>query len=796
VYQAVRLKFEHGDLLAAQREADQAYQQYAKISPDWAGRFRVLQAEVLLWRGASKDALVLLDPELPASLSTDEAAVRRKIIQGLACCSQEQFPQAAQYMAEAERLASTEQPTLIGEVALSKGTLLLGRNDFASAEPEFQRALKIARQGHQSFLEAKALGSLGLVDMKRQHFGEAIDWFQASLVLSQSLGARALISKTQGNLGFCYHNMGDLDAALELFTNAERLSAQLGLQKDQLRRLINIGNIHYDRREFEEAQSYYQRALMMAQPLDDRPDWVFCLYNLAVTALQTGRLDDAERYNRQALELERIDKGPGSELRYLYIEGRIATGQGELAQAKALLQRVISGSSDDFSLRWLAQAKLADIYATLDQPSLADQEFRKSLATISQARDSFKREEYKLTFLSSVVSFYDDYVAFLLSRKKVSEALHVVELNRARTLTEGLGLKQNTDSVISAEFRPEEIAKRTKTVILSYRLSPGHSHLWAITSSQTKMFELPPQSEIEQTVHSYRAALAGPRDVRETSNPHGQKLYEMLVAPAQKLIPENSQVIIIPDGSLYELNFETLLVRKGEQLHYWIEDVVVTNASSLLLLEKATFKGATSTKNMLLIGDPVSPSSQYTTLPQAASEISQVEKYFPADQVQVYEGKSATAKAYLESNPERFSFIHFVAHGVASRESPLDSAVILSGDESSYKLYARDILARRLQANLVTISSCEGAGGRTYAGEGLVGLSWAFLYAGAHQVIAALWEVNDAATPEFMHQFYAGISAGSDPAVALRAAKLSMLHSDSIYRKPFYWAPFQLYQGL
>ena len=790
VYEALRLKFQHGELIEAQAEADRAYQDYADHDLLWAWRFRVLQAEILIWRGMNDKALVLLDPELPLSLSTDEVAVRRRLLQSTAS----PYPEAKRFLDEAEHLPLTGDPRLPGEIVLMKGNLSLRNNDLVAAENSFQEAILIAHRESQPFLEARALGSLGIASMQGQHYGEAIDRDKAALAFSESIGARALVAKIMGNLGWCYYRMGDLDTALKLFTDAEALSAELGLQKDQVRRLVNLGIIHWDKAELEEAQNYYLRALTMAKELEDRQDRAMCLNNLALIAIEKKQFDDAELYNRESLDLERGNKD--SELYALFTQAKITEGRGEFEQAKTLLQQVIDGSSKNFSLRWIAQARLANIYTTLDQPLLADQEFRKSLGTINQTRASLNREDYKLTFLSSVISFYDDYVSFLLSRKKVSEALHVVELNRARTLTEGLGLKQNTDSVISAEFRPEEIAKRTKTVILSYRLSPGHSHLWAITSSQTEMFELPPQSEIDQTVHSYRAALAGPRDVRETSNPNGQKLYEMLVAPAQKFIPENSHVIIIPDGSLYELNFETLLVRKADQLHYWIEDVVVTNASSLLLLEKATSKEATSTKNMLLIGDPVSPSPQYTTLPQAASEISQVKKYFPADQVQIYEGKNATAKAYLESNPERFSFIHFVAHGVASRESPLDSAVILSGDESSYKLYARDILARRLQANLVTISSCEGAGGRTYAGEGLVGLSWAFLYAGAHQVIAALWEVNDAATPEFMHQFYAGISAGSDPAVALRAAKLSMLNSDGIYRKPFYWAPFQLYQGL
>jgi len=319
--------------------------------------------------------------------------------------------------------------------------------------------------------------------------------------------------------------------------------------------------------------------------------------------------------------------------------------------------------------------------------------------------------------------------------------------------------------------------------------------LWAITSSQLAMFALPSEPEIDQAVLNYRRSLAGPRDVREVADANGQKLYQMLVAPAQKLIPNGSQVVIIPDKSLYELNFETLLA-PSPQLHYWLEDVVISNASSLLLLKGSQSGKTLTNRNLLLIGDPVLPNQEYAALPRAASEIDQVKRYFVEDQVQVYKGGSATANAYLNGKPGEFSFIHFVAHGVASRASTLDSAVILSGDENSSKLYARQIIQAPLHAKLVTISSCEGASGHAYAGEGLVGLSWAFLRAGAHQVVAALWEVNDASTPQFMDQFYGQISAGTDPVQALRTAKLAMLHSNSIYRRPFYWAPFQLYKGL
>jgi CHAT domain-containing protein len=267
-----------------------------------------------------------------------------------------------------------------------------------------------------------------------------------------------------------------------------------------------------------------------------------------------------------------------------------------------------------------------------------------------------------------------------------------------------------------------------------------------------------------------------------------------LIGPARDLIPKGSRVTILPDNSLYGLNFEALLVG-APQTHYWIEDVTVTTANSLVLLAASASESPAHSKNLLLIGDTIAPNAEFPSLPQAAVEMSRIEKYFSPSHQTVLSGDRATPAAYFESKPGRFSFVHFVAHGTASRTTPLDSAVILTKVGDSYKLYARDIIKERLRADLVTISACRGAGERTYSGEGLVGLSWAFLRAGAHSVIAALWEVNDNSTPQLMDQLYSEITRGASPDAALRIAKLAVIHSGTVYRKPFYWAPFQIYRG-
>lgn len=270
----------------------------------------------------------------------------------------------------------------------------------------------------------------------------------------------------------------------------------------------------------------------------------------------------------------------------------------------------------------------------------------------------------------------------------------------------------------------------------------------------------------------------------------------MLVAPAKELISLNGRVIVLPDAGLHKLNFETLIAPEPAP-HYWIEDVTLSTASSLTLLDSNAKSIPQKGKRLLLVGNTEQPNNDFPVLAQAPMEMKNIEQYFPASRRKVLEGKEATPAAYLLSNPGSFSYVHFVTHGTASVTRPLESAVILSREGDSYKLYARDIVQHHLNANLVTISACDTSGKRNISGEGLVGLTWAFLRAGAHNVIGALWEVSDVSTPQLMDSLYGELSQGKDPATALRDAKLSMLRSNgnNVFKKPFYWAPFQLYAG-
>ena len=173
--------------------------------------------------------------------------------------------------------------------------------------------------------------------------------------------------------------------------------------------------------------------------------------------------------------------------------------------------------------------------------------------------------------------------------------------------------------------------------------------------------------------------------------------------------------------------------------------------------------------------------------------MSNIVRHFGEESSRTYAGAQASPREYRSARPEQFSFVHFTAHATANRESPLDSAVILSGPDDAYKLYARDVADLPLRAELVTVSACRSAGERVYAGEGLVGFAWAFLRGGARRVIAGLWDVDDRSTADLMDAMYGRLAAGDAPPHALRAAKLALIARGGVVAKPYYWGPFQVF---
>ena len=792
----------HGDLTQAQKEAERGCDRFQRSDPEWAWKFRVLEAETLLLRGMSQEALALL--HIQSAVPDDRNLVVEMLaIEGVAHARLHSLPEADRSLERAEQICAGAQEASCGSVMRARGILALERGQLSSAQKSFEDCLSFARLKGDRFLEASALLNLSASSLAQEHFGEAADWADAAYQSSSAFGADSIATKALGNLGWAYYKLGDLEKSLELFQQTENRATRLGETSDQGDQLTNIGYVYADRHQFDLAAQSFREALDIAEGINAKQHEYNALRVLARLSLQTGDTDKARQFAGRAQKIARESSNHSDELYPMLVQGQVAAQGGDYAKAQQIFEVVEQDRLCPVFLKWEAQHSLARLYEHQKQTDAADHEYRAALATFEGARASVQREDFDLSFLTNAARIYDDYIQFLVTRGKTDDALRWADYSRARTLSEGLGLlsksSSNADHAGPPALNLREISRRAKGTLLFYWLGEKQSFLWAITPSKTSLFTLPSVSDIDSLVHRYRNALNGPEDALASSE-DGRSLYRTLIAPAKTLLATNAKVFIIPDGSLNNLNFETLVVDDPKP-HYWIEDADVVSVSSLRVLASSFGReGAREQKRpykLLLIGNSVAPSKEYPELPRAGEQMASVARHFPTTQQQVYQRDQATPSSYLTSNPEKFSHIHFVAHGTASRLSPLDSAIVLSKspvEADSFKLYARDIVQHPMRADLVTISSCYGAGSRAYSGEGLVGLAWAFLRAGAHNVIASLWEVTDASTEQLMDRFYDELNKGASPDAALRAAKLALLHG-SAFHNPFYWAPFQLYTG-
>jgi CHAT domain-containing protein len=797
-YDHAKSTFVHGNLVASQNEAERGYARFKRSNPEWAWKFKILEAESMLWRGMYPRALALLDTD-PANRSFK---IQVLALRGAAEARLGRYSDAGRSLKEATQLCAEAQDVACGAVSRAEGVLATEQSDLEQARRSFRKSMSFAQAHQDRLLEATALLNLGAVALLESRFDEAADWSNSAYQISAGLQAEDISQNSLGNLGWAYYRLGDNTRALNLFLDAEKHAAQLGDLSDEASWLTDAGYVYMDSDNVSFAEQSFQRALGLEQQVNSKED----IYNirrvLARLDLQISDLDKADREAQQALQIAREAHNRVNELYPRLVQGQIAARRGNFRQAQSQFEQIERDEASPVFLKWEAEHSLAQLYETHKQFPTADQEYRAALATFETARANVQHEDFQLSFLTNAAGIYDDYIHFLVTQGRTEEALRWADYSRARTLAEGLGLlpakpanlKLGAAQLNAPALNLRDIAARADGTILFYWLGNKQSYLWAIDRQKTKLFSLPPAAEINSHAHRYRQNLIGPQSSAGYGSEDGRALYRILIGPAQEFLSRNEKVFVIPDGSLNNLNFETLIV-PGRKPHYWIEDADVVNASSLRVLAASFGQEKRRSRKLLLVGESVVPSNDYPTLPKAAEQMATVEKHFSAGQEQIYRGAQATPAAYLASNPAQFSYIHFVAHGMANRLSPLDSAILLSGTaDGSFKLYARDIVQHPLRADLVTISACYSAGERSYSGEGLVGLAWAFLRAGAHNVIAALWDVTDAPAEQLMEHFYEQLDKGRTPDEALRSAKLSLLHGGT-YHNPFYWAPFQLYTG-
>ena len=795
LYANAELLRQRGEFTQAKAKADLGYETYQQSDLRWAAKFRLLQVQLLIAKGKYKPALTALAESNPVIFKDCETAVRRHLLEAIVYDRLGDYSKVEAEIKQAETSCQTVDADLEEELAIRRGELV---DNADVAEVEYKKALSIDRARHDSFREARALLDLSNAAQMQEYFDESINWAKSCLEICKTKGYKVLEEKAEGNLAWNYFKLGDFDKALSLSAAAEASSIVLGSGDEQIRWRNNLGLIHEKMGQFELADSDYRRAFSLAQQQGDKLQAAIALGELALVSIRGGKWDDADKFSKQAIQAAREEQDDPLEQQASIAQALILSHRGDDAAAEALLLTVTKSTADvPQSLRWEAQAALADLYAKEKNPKAANSEYRTALDTASRARCTIHKEDLRLPFFANTARLYDSYIDFLVQQGQTVEALKTADQSRALTLAEGLGVEGKNCLASEAGLAPQKIAKRLQATILFYWLGSSHSYLWVVTPAEIKLVALPAAAEIEPLIQAYRKSLLGSQDPLQADDKSGEQLYQTLVAPAAGFVSRNGRVILVTDGNLSGLSFDSLIAPQP-QPHYWIEDVTLANASSLRLLAAQTGRRTNSASRLLLMGNAAaSGDPDFPPLLHASEEMRGVGGHFLPGQEQMFAGDRATVAGYVDSHPDAFSYIHFVAHGTASVSDPLDSAVVLSpaSPGGSYKLYARDVIAHPLHAELVTISACKGAGTRAYTGEGLVGLSWAFLHAGAHNVIGALWDVSDESTPQLMDRMYAELAKGSAPDVALRAAKLSLLHSGSVFRKPVYWAAFQVYTG-
>jgi CHAT domain-containing protein len=789
-FEASKIAVRRGELAEARTLADRGLS-LAQPDSEWAWTFRLYRGEILLLQHQPSEVTSLVTATLPAATTFDPIRARQKYLQARLQLTQNKLPDALATLETARHIAPAARDIQF-EIAWIDGQIRMRLGKWAEGESRLNDVVAQAVAAGDHFQEARALNDLGMGAVVRGRWDEALPRFERVLSF-RDLESLSVYGAALSNAGLCYSRLGAFERALDIQRRSVTLHTGRGPRSDFAQALAGLGNTFIMKGDARDALPFVRQAWTVAKESNLQADAALWAGNLASANIELGEWDEAERFNDEATHLKKASR-TGNLVHNTLYAGQIAKGRGRLDEATRLFEEALAQSASDPGIIWSAHAGLADIAVTNGKTDAAAAHFEAALETIEKTRSELLKTDYKLTFLTRLIRFYQDYVDALVDQGRFEHALEVSESSRGRVLGERNSLAPPARA--SADTL-RQVAAKSQSVLVSYWLASRQSYVWVVTGSGVKCLRLPPAKDIETLVRQYQAtvnnALADPLAASGTANSPGDRLYKTLVEPVASQIPADSRIVIAPDGPLYAINFETLPV-PGATRHYWIEDAEIQIAPALSMLATRAGAGRSLAKpSLLLFGDPAPRPPEFPALKYAAAEIASVSKYFPADGVVAYQGDRASPAAYNAAPLDRFSVVHFTAHAAANLQSPLDSAVVLAGPDHAYKLYARDVADKPLRADLVTVSACRSAGERAYSGEGLVGFAWAFLRAGASRVIAGLWDVDDRSTAELMDRLYARMAEGDSAPRALREAKRSLLAKGGTYAKPYYWGPFQVF---
>ncbi|HST23395.1 MAG TPA: CHAT domain-containing tetratricopeptide repeat protein [Blastocatellia bacterium] len=363
--------------------------------------------------------------------------------------------------------------------------------------------------------------------------------------------------------------------------------------------------------------------------------------------------------------------------------------------------------------------------------------------------------------------------------------------------------------------------------LLEFFTGEERSFAWLVTRNEVSLAILPSRKEIEKAIRQYLELVTSPpsnihleRDLTQVRE-RAEQLFSILFDQLSKRISPGQKLIIVPDGVLHYLPFESL-IRNGRYLVEGHDVRYLPSASLLEMWSGEKNNPATAGKmELLAFADPIfGPESkksvqrqalnkhlpaagqrqtlrgfQLAPLPQTHEEAEYISTLFPTDRQHIYMGSECLEEVVKQTPLRGYRRLHFATHGFVDAASPSRSAVVLTLDDDPDEdglLEVGEILELDLDCELVVLSACQTGQGQLLSGEGVIGLCHAFLCAGAQSVVVSLWNVNDISTAQMMKTFYQKLVDNNGNAAALRQAKLRMLESGTEMRHPYYWAAFTL----
>jgi CHAT domain-containing protein len=342
------------------------------------------------------------------------------------------------------------------------------------------------------------------------------------------------------------------------------------------------------------------------------------------------------------------------------------------------------------------------------------------------------------------------------------------------------------------DIRPADLAAlipNSRTALLGYFMLQTDLALFVVRAGDrpgvptVKVFDLGASAKLDALIRSFRSQIAArDLDYRVTA----RQLYNALLAPAESALRGADRWILSPDGALWDVPFQALMDAQGKHL---LETHALAYAPSLSVLRELREKPAAPGSPRVALLAVANPSVPGTApIPEAAREAGAIASLYGQSRSALLSGDRASPALFRESAGGA-GVIHIASHAETETNHPLESFLLLSGNDGA--LTARDLLGMRLRANLVVLSACETARGKIGQGDGVMGLGWAVLAAGARASVLSQWKVDSGATSDLMIDFHRRLTAPAPPdkSEALRQAALDTMRSPGRLH-PFYWAAF------